>query len=270
MTSPARRGNKLLPSLGILLVTGGILLLAWFSWLWFNPGPAPYRYQLAEEGPVSKFPKLGLDAWPDLTIARYEVYAEGVDQPLAEGHTARRGSGAPVLLDWENRSSELLASLDSKLNELAALSAAIAKHAPKDALVLAWWDTSRQINLLSGRDTLFKSHIAEPLIVPAVWRERKEAIGKYEDQFWGARASEDERRKFQRFADALLSEPGKGAAILRELATSPTSTNWDSCAPASSTSPTRTSPWKATCTASSATSNSGCRTTASSPTPCNR
>ena len=193
-------------------------MLAWFAWLWFNPGSSPYRYQLSEEGPVAKFPKLGLDAWPDLTIARYEVYAEGVDQPLAEGHTARRGQGAPVLLDWENRSSELLASLDSKLNEMAALSAAIAKHAPQDALILAWWDTSRQINLLSGRDTLFKSHIAEPLIVPAVWRDRKEAIGKYEDQFWGAPASEDERRKFQRFADALLSEPGKGAAILRELA----------------------------------------------------
>lgn len=193
-------------------------MLAWFSWLWFNPGPAPYRYQLAEEGPVSKFPKLGLDAWPDLTIARYEVHAEGIDQPLAEGHTARRGAGAPVLLDWENRSSELLISLDSKLSELAALSAAISKHAPKDALILAWWDTSRQINLLSGRDTLFKSHIAEPLIVPAVWRDRKEAIGKYEDQFWGAPTGEDERRKFQRFADALLSEPGKGAAILRELA----------------------------------------------------
>ena len=79
-------------------------------------------------------------------------------------------------------------SLDSKLAELAALSAAIAKHAPKDALILAWWDTSRQINLLSGRDTLFTSHIAEPLIVPVVWRDRMQAIGKYEDQFWGAQA----------------------------------------------------------------------------------
>jgi len=193
-------------------------LLGWFFWLWFNPGPAPYRYQLAEEGPVSKFPRLGLEAWPDLTIARYEIYAEGLDQPLATGHTAKRGQSAPVLLDWENRSSELLVSLDSKLSELAALSAAIAKHAPKDALVLAWWDTSRQINLMSGRDTLFKSHIAEPLIVPLMWRDRSEAIGKYENEFWGAKASADERRDFQRFADALLAEPQQGAAMLRELA----------------------------------------------------
>jgi len=212
------KGTRLLPSLGILLVTGGILLLVWFAWLWFNPGPAPYRYQLSEEGPVSQFPQLGLEAWPDLTLARFEVYTEGVDQPLATGHTAKRGQGAPVLLDWENRTSELLVSLDGKLSELAALSAAIAKHAPKDALILAWWDTSRQVNLLSGRDTLFKSHIAEPMIVPVVWRDRMEAISKYENEFWGAKPTDEEQRRFQRFADALLAEPGKGAAILRELA----------------------------------------------------
>lgn len=193
-------------------------MLVWFAWLWFNPGPSPYRYQLTEEGPVSQFPALGLEAWPDLTLSSFEVYAEGIDQPLATGHTARRGQGAPVLLDWENRTSELLISLDSKLSELAALSAAVNKHAPKDAVILAWWDTSRQVNLLSGRDTLFKSHIAEPLIVPVVWRDRREAIGKYENAFWGAAPSEEERRRFQRFADALLSGPDQGAAILRELA----------------------------------------------------
>ena len=89
----ARRSNKLLPSLGILLVTGGILLLLWFAWLWFNPGPAPYRYQLVEEGGVDKFSQLGLAAWPDLKLAQYEVYAEGVDQPLAVTHTARQADG---------------------------------------------------------------------------------------------------------------------------------------------------------------------------------
>ena len=212
------RGTKLLPLLGIVLVAGGILLLAWFGWLWFNPGPSPYRYQLAEEGDISKFPKLGLDPWPDLAISRYEVYAEGVDQPLATGHTARRGNGAPVLLDWENRTSELIVSTDSKLSELTALSLAIAKHAPKDAVILAWWDTSRQINLLSGRDTLFKSHVAEPLVVPTLWRERADAIRKYENEFWGARADKEEHARFGRFADALLSEPEKGSAMLRELA----------------------------------------------------
>jgi hydroxylamine oxidation protein HaoB len=115
--TPARRNNRLLPSLGILLVTGGVLLLAWFAWLWFNPGPAPYRYQLVEEGGVDKFSKLGLEAWPDLTIAQYDVHAEQIDKPLASGHTARRGQTPPVLIAWENHTSELIASVDGKLSE---------------------------------------------------------------------------------------------------------------------------------------------------------
>ena len=177
----ARPGSKLLPSLGILLVTGGILLLLWFAWLWFNPGPAPYRYQLVEEGSVDKFPQLGLDAWPDLTIARYEVFAEDIEQPLAITHAARRGTGAPVRLDWENRTSELLLTTDLKLDELTTLAAAIDKYAPKDALLLAWWDTSRQLKLLSARDTLFAGQFSEHLIVPAPWQGRADAIHKYEN-----------------------------------------------------------------------------------------
>jgi hydroxylamine oxidation protein HaoB len=219
---PARRGTqlgtKLLPSLGILLVTGGLLLLAWFAWLWFNPAPAPYRYTLMEEGDVAQFPELGLAPWPGLTVGRYEIQVEGVDQPVALAYTARRGQTPPILLSWENRSSELLGALDNKLAELTALAIAIDKHAPKDALILAWWDTSRQIKLLSERDTLFTAHIGEPLIVPAAWRAQEEAIRHYEDQFWGAPAPAEERRKFQRFADALTAEPAKGAAMLRELA----------------------------------------------------
>ena len=217
---PARRGlgTKLLPSLGILLVTGGLLLLIWFAWLWFNPAPAPYRYSLVKEGGVAQFDTLGLAPWPDLTVAHYEIQVEGVDQPVALAYTARRGEAPPILLSWENRGSELLGALDNKLPELTALAAAINKHAPPDALILAWWDTSRQIKLLAARDTLFTSHIGEPLIVPAPWQTRGDSIRHYEDQFWGAPAPAEERRNFQRFADALTAQPAQGAALLRELA----------------------------------------------------
>jgi hydroxylamine oxidation protein HaoB len=61
---PGSIKSKLLPSLGILLVTGGVLLLAWFAWLWFNPGPAPYRYQLMQEGDAAQFSQLGLEPLP--------------------------------------------------------------------------------------------------------------------------------------------------------------------------------------------------------------
>jgi len=181
----ARRNNKLLPSLGILLVAGGILLLLWFGWLWFNPGPAPYRYQLVTEGGPDQFAQLGLPATidPGIKLAQYEVFAEGVDQPLALTHTARLGSEPPVRLDWENHTSELLLTVDNKLSELTALSAAIAKHAPKDALILAWWDTSRQVRLLAGRDSLVTNRLGEPLIVPTPWLERTDAVKRYESEF---------------------------------------------------------------------------------------
>jgi hydroxylamine oxidation protein HaoB len=212
------RTRLLLPSLGILLVTGGLLLLGWLAYLWLNPGPAPYHYELVEEGGVAKFDKLGLEAWPDLAIRKYEVRVDGLDKPLAVGHLAHRGEASPVLLDWENRTGEPVAALDSKLPELSALVAAINKHAPKDALVLAWWDTSRQLRLLGGRDTLFASHLGEPSIVPSQWRGRGGAIEKLEREFWGAPAPAEERRAFQRFAGALAANASEGAAMLRELA----------------------------------------------------
>jgi hydroxylamine oxidation protein HaoB len=215
---PARPGNKLLPLLGILLVTGGFLLLAWFAYLWFNPKPAPYQYQLVAEGGVDKFAELRLQDWPDLSLRKYEVRVPEVDAPIAVMHVASRGSAVPVLLSWEGRISEPVVALDSRLSELTTLAGAIAKHAPKDALILSWWDTSRQLRLLAGSDTLFNAHVGEPLIIPAQWHERSDVIRQYEDKFWGAPASADERRKFQRFADALVANADAGAAILRELA----------------------------------------------------
>lgn len=214
----ARPGNRLLPLLGILLAVGGFLLLGWIAYSALNPGPAPYRYQLVEEGGADKFAKLGLEAWPDLMIGRYEIRVEGVDQPVAVTHVARRGDAAPVMLDWENRSDDPVAFVDTKLPELVTLAKAIGKHAPKDAVVLGWWDTSRQLRLLSGSETVFAAHLGEPFIAPSPWRGRSGPIGKYEREFWGAPASVEEQRKFQRFADALSGDVEAGTAALRELA----------------------------------------------------
>ncbi len=212
-----RPSNRILPSLGIILVAGGFLVLGWLAYLWLSPGPAPYHYQLAEEGSVEKFDKLGLEAWPDLGISKQELLVEGVDHPLAVGYLARRGNATPVMLGWENQSGEPVVFLDGKLPELTALATAITKHVPKDAVILAWWDTSRQIKLLTGYETVFISHIGEPHITPLVWRARSGAIEKYEREFWGAPASNEESQKFQRFADALAADPKEGAAMLREL-----------------------------------------------------
>jgi hydroxylamine oxidation protein HaoB len=212
-----RPSSKILPSLGIILVAGGFLLLAWFVFLWFDPGPAPYYYRVVEEGGADKFPKLELGAWQDLSITKQEVHVEGMEEAIASAYLGRRGNTKPVMLAWENHFGEPLLFLDTKLSELSILAPAISKHMPKDAAILAWWDTSRQIQLLTGLETVFTSHLNEPLIAPMIWRPRIEAIAKYERDFWGSPPSEEEQRKFQRFADALLSEPTEGVAILREL-----------------------------------------------------
>ena len=213
-----RSRNRVLPSLGIVLVTGGLFVLGWFAYLWLNPGPAPYHYQLVEEGGVSKFVNLGLAAWPELKIGKYEVRVESLDKPIAVVYRASLGDANPVLLNWENLISEPVGFIDTNLSDLITVSTEIAKHVPKEAVVLAWWDTSRQVRLLAGCDTMFTSHLGEPMISPSHWRERNQVIKKYEQQFWGASQPDEESRKFQRFADALAADSEKGAAMLRELA----------------------------------------------------
>jgi hydroxylamine oxidation protein HaoB len=213
-----RSNNKILPSLGIVLVTGGLFVLGWLGYLWLKPDPAPYRYQLVEEGEVGKFASLGLKAWPDLKIGKYEVRVESVDKPIAVAYRASRGDAPPVLLNWENHISEPVGYADGNLSDLAVLSTDLAKHVPKDAVVLAWWDTSRQVQLLAGSNTLFTSHLGEPMIAPSHWRELHATIKKYEQEFWGGSETDGESRNFQRFADALAADSEKGVVLLRELA----------------------------------------------------
>jgi hydroxylamine oxidation protein HaoB len=218
---PARSESKLLPSLGLLLVTGGLFVLAWGGYLWLKPEPAPYRYQLVEEGEASKFSSLGLEAWPNVTISKFEVLVDSVQKPIAVAYRASAGGSAPVMLNWENLLPEPVASMGATLPELTALATAINKYVPKDAVILSWWDTSRQIGLLTGRSTLFTSHLGQPLIVPSYWRSRKESlesISKYEQEFWGAQGSAEETEKFQRFIEGLIAYPNEGASVLRELA----------------------------------------------------
>ncbi len=192
-------------------------MFGWLAYIWFSPGQAPYHYKLAEEGGVEKFDKLGLEAWPDLRISKQEVLVDGVDQPVAVAHLASRGNTKPVMLAWENRTGEPMVFVDGKLSELTALASAIAKHVPKGAPILAWWDTSRQIQLLTGYETIFTSQHGEPLITPQLWQPRIEAIRKYEREFWGTPASADESRTFQRFVDALTMDVQEGSAMLRQL-----------------------------------------------------
>ena len=210
-------GSKFLPSLGILLVTGGLFLTGWCVYLWLKPLPAPYSYQLVDEGSVAKFDKLPLQSWPDLTIRKYELRVGSVEKPIAIAYRAHKKEGQSVLISWENLVSEPIGEMGGDLSELSTIATEITKHVPKDAVLLAWWDTSRQLGLLSDRNTVFTSHLGQPLIAPSYWKERTDVIRTYERQFWGADGSPEEQKRFQQYVDALASEAGKGVAILREL-----------------------------------------------------
>ncbi len=198
-------------------MTGGLLLLGWFAYLWFKPIPAPYQYQQTKEGTSQAFGKMNLEDWPNLKLTQYKVQTDGIDKPIAEFITARHENGTPVLMYWKNTTNEILYNLDRKPSELSILATAINRHAPKDALILSWWDTSRQIKLLTGHDTLFTNHLNEPLMVPVPWLEQSQAIQAYETQFWGSAPTEKEREQFKRYSLALVSPAEEGIKMLRQL-----------------------------------------------------
>lgn len=191
-------------------------MLGWFAYLWFTPAPAPYQYQLLESETVDRT-ALELDAWPELVLSKYRVKVADIDKPIAHAVVARRGDEIPVLINWESHTSELFLATDRKPEEITGLADAMNKHAAPDARILTWWDTAQQLKLLTGRDTPFNGHLNEPLIIPDQWQDQRAAILAYEDQFWQADVSQQQRDQFQRFSEALVSSPEQGLAMLRQM-----------------------------------------------------
>ena len=112
-----------------------------------------------------------------MTIKKYELRVQSVDKPIAVAYLAGKGNGKSILLNWENLISEPVGSMGTDLLELTTIATDITKHVPKEAIILAWWDTSRQLGLLSERNTLFTSHLGQPFIVPSYWKDRAGVIG---------------------------------------------------------------------------------------------
>ena len=142
-------------------------MFGWFAYLWLSPGPARYHYKMTEEGGIES--SASSDSMPGLTlsISRQEIVVEGVERTSADAYLARRGNTKPGMLAWENHLDEQIIFVDSKLSERTILAPAIAKHMPKDAVILAWWATPRQIQPSTGLETVSTSHLSEPLITPS-------------------------------------------------------------------------------------------------------
>lgn len=199
-------------------MTGGLILLGWVIYnTWVKPTDVPYHYQETSTGTPQRYPELELDDWPDLTISRYDVIVPDAVKPIAQATVAQRGNSPPVLINWQNTSKTILHTLDWKASELSALAKAISQHAPKDALLLAWWDLSQQLNLLTGHETLFNNHLKEPQIIPEHWQAYSQAIDAYENAFWQNKADRKEIDQFAQFSTALASKPEDGIPTLRKL-----------------------------------------------------
>ncbi len=209
---------RAVPVAGIVLAAGGALLLGWIGRAVLDPPPPPYHYQLVADGGVEKFPELGLKDQAGLDLKKYEIRAESADRPVAVAHVGSRGDGAPVLLSWQNNTGEPVLRLGPAAGELTALAAAVASHAPKQARILAWWDTSRQLQLLAGSSVLFEENMVTPLLLPPPWRAAERSIESLEREFWRAPASPQTEQRFAEFADAMLSEVPAGLEKLRRLA----------------------------------------------------
>lgn len=202
---------------GGILLLAGITVLGWLGWATLRPPPDPYSYQLLEQGPASEFPDLGLSDWPDMPLKTWELRGARTGNAYALLHTSVDRDGDPVLLDWQNRVAEPVITDTAPLDDLIGLARAIEEHTPPDALLVAWWDTSRQLALLTGRDTLFQEHLVKPLLLPDAWRQRRSAIASLEREFWRLESDRADPA-FDQFIDALLMKPEAAGNVLATLA----------------------------------------------------
>lgn len=174
---------------------------------------------MVDDGTVDEFPELGLSRQehPNIRVRNYQLRAKGENQPLVVLHAAHQTDSAPVLLNWKADFSEPLLHMTTDTGETNSLVKAIRKHAPKDALVLAWWDNSRRLKLLTGNKVLFDQNLAQPLMLPAAWRRYQGAIGKLEQAFWDIEVSPGGNRLFDRFVEAMLASGSVGTEKLKDL-----------------------------------------------------
>ena len=218
-TMPAGTSSpKALPIASIILVVGGLLLLSWVLWSSLSPSSLPYRYQLITEGPLAEFPGLGLPDRPALSIRKYEILADGYDQPLASLHVGRNAQLDGVLLDWQNQLTEPLFTLTASALELSALTDAIATHLPEGSLLLGWWDTTRRLKLLADIETPFDENLAQPVLLPTAWSDHRGAIETAERRFWQVPDNSMSAAAFERFQEALLADEATAVEIFQGMA----------------------------------------------------
>lgn len=207
-------------ALGGGLLAAGLALAALGGYATLNPVEPPYRYEVAGPAAPPDDPEVAdALARANLSLREARLVDHTTGRTLAELRFADAADG-PVLLDWRPKVDEPFLLAAAPLREVAQLAAALRRHVPADALVLAWWDTSRQLALLAGTQARFDRHvIGAPLALPAQWVPARSAIEHVESAFWlrgNAPGAADP--PFAAWVDAMLAPRADGAARLRALA----------------------------------------------------
>ncbi len=209
--------SRRLPYLYGALIVIGFLLIDWAGYDLLLPDPAPYRYELVSEGTIANFPDLVLSAPSELAIRKFEARLDTDGTSFADVYVADLGAEfAPVLLDWQDRSTDLSIVVPSRSADLNDLAQAVKLHLPDDGVLLGWWDTSRQLHALTGVQIVYDVNLPRPLFIPSDWEDDFLAIESLEKVFW--RISEKGGQDFERFLDALSNQMEDGLATLNQIA----------------------------------------------------
>lgn len=202
------------PALAAIAV--GALSCAAAVAVWPGKPVAPYRYVMgAPVAPVDLGPLAAL-AERQIPVRAASVVA-GDGSTLADLEVAESADG-PVLLQWRSRVDEPFLKVPVSREDIANLAPVLERHVADDAKLLAWWDSSRELRLLSGVNVVFGEPIGSPLFIPDGWRHARTGIESVETDFWRTRADAVQQARFDRFVDALLADEAQGMAMLRELA----------------------------------------------------
>lgn len=208
-----RRGEWRRP-LAVVAIILGLGLLAWAAALWWQSANAPpiYSYHTGEPLALEELGPLEPLVKQDITVRPARITA-GSD-PLVELEFAETEAG-PVLLSWNALVDGPFLTMPPTSQEMADLAPVLSRHVLDDAQLLAWWDVSRQFELLSGVNATFDTHLGIPLFVPPSWpRAQAEII---EAEFWQMPEDLAGLERFQKFTHALLADEEAGMAELRAL-----------------------------------------------------
>jgi hydroxylamine oxidation protein HaoB len=188
-----------------LLFVIGLALLGAAGFPTLRPAPEPYLLSraAAEASALKDF----ADFQPKLSnIESVELRATESEKPLASGLVAKGADARLTPLAWRSRVTEPVLLPDINPAEESKVLLALKEHAPKEAIVLAWWDFSRRIRALAERAAPLDDSKARGALVPEAWSESRTEIEARQSALWGAGVAATEGERCQKFIDALLAE----------------------------------------------------------------